>query len=146
VRERAEQIQREGRVAAVAERAFRRFLEPRGALLHGDVQPANVLLPPRGAVLLDAEIAHVGDPAFDIGTLLAHLWLPAAADGAPEGAAGAVDATWAAWRDAGGAGLATRADADRYAGLEILRRTIGAARAPVVELPEAALPAIAFVL
>ena len=31
--------------------------------------------------LLDAEIAHVGDPAFDLGTLLAHLVLPGAAQG-----------------------------------------------------------------
>ena len=42
---------------------------------------ATCCSPPRGPKLLDAEIAHVGDPAFDLGTLLAHLVLPALARG-----------------------------------------------------------------
>jgi 5-methylthioribose kinase len=146
VRARAEALWRTGEVAAVADAAYRRYLEPRGALVHGDVQAGNVLLPPRGAVLLDAEIAHVGDPAFDLGMLFAHLWLPAAAQGAAERAAPALEAAWAAYRAASGADEARRTDARRYAALELLRRTLGAARVAAVETPAASLAVVDFAL
>jgi 5-methylthioribose kinase len=146
VRTRAEAIWREGRVAAIGDAAYRRYREPRGALVHGDVQAGNVLLAPRGAVLVDAEIAHVGDPAFDLGMLLAHLWLPAAARGAAQGAAPAVDAAWAAYRAASGCDDARRAEAQRYAALELLRRTLGAARVAAVETPAASLAVVDFAL
>ena len=35
------------------------------ALVHGDVSPKNILVGPDGPVLLDAECAWYGDPAFD---------------------------------------------------------------------------------
>ena len=44
------------------------------------------------------------------------------------------------------AGPERRAEAQRYAGLEMLRRTLGAARVPAVQAPEAALAVIAFAL
>ena len=37
------------------------------AVVHGDVQPSNVLVAAGAPKLLDAEIAHMGDPAFDVG-------------------------------------------------------------------------------
>jgi 5-methylthioribose kinase len=117
----------------IAARAYARYLEPRGALVHGDVQAGNVLLPPEGVKLLDAEIAHVGDPAFDLGTLLAHRLLPSAARGAAAEARMALAACWDAYRGAHGqAGLPALEDALRYAGLELLRRTLGAARVAAV--------------
>ncbi len=47
-------------------------------LVHGDVSPKNVLVGPNGPVLLDAECAWYGDPAFDLAFLLNHLLLKAA--------------------------------------------------------------------
>ncbi len=53
------------------------------ALVHGDVSPKNILVGPDGPVLLDAECAWYGDPAFDLAFCLNHLllkclWRPAA--------------------------------------------------------------------
>jgi 5-methylthioribose kinase len=53
------------------------------ALVHGDVSPKNILAGPLGPVLLDAECAWYGDPAFDLAFCLNHLllkclWVPAA--------------------------------------------------------------------
>jgi aminoglycoside phosphotransferase (APT) family kinase protein len=45
------------------------------ALVHGDVSPKNILIGARGPVLLDAECAWWGDPAFDIAFCLNHLLL-----------------------------------------------------------------------
>ena len=47
------------------------------ALVHGDVSPKNILVGPQGPVLLDAECAWYGDPAFDIAFCLNHLLLKA---------------------------------------------------------------------
>lgn len=45
------------------------------ALVHGDVSPKNILVGPKGPVLLDAECAWFGDPAFDLAFCLNHLLL-----------------------------------------------------------------------
>lgn len=42
-------------------------------LVHGDFSPKNVLVRPDGLTLLDFEVAHLGDPGFDIGFALSHL-------------------------------------------------------------------------
>lgn len=52
------------------------------ALVHGDASPKNILCGPDGPVLLDAECAWYGDPAFDLAFCSAHLllktvWKPA---------------------------------------------------------------------
>jgi len=47
----------------------------RTALVHGDVSPKNILIGPNGPVLLDAECAWFGDPAFDLAFCLNHLLL-----------------------------------------------------------------------
>jgi aminoglycoside phosphotransferase (APT) family kinase protein len=47
-------------------------------LIHGDVSPKNILVGPNGPVLLDAECATWGDPAFDLAFCLNHLLLKAA--------------------------------------------------------------------
>ena len=48
------------------------------ALVHGDLSPKNILVGANGPVLLDAECAWYGDPAFDVAFLLNHLLLKSA--------------------------------------------------------------------
>jgi aminoglycoside phosphotransferase (APT) family kinase protein len=47
----------------------------RKSLVHGDVSPKNILVGPHGPVLLDAECAWWGDPAFDLAFCANHLLL-----------------------------------------------------------------------
>jgi 5-methylthioribose kinase len=45
----------------------------RETLVHGDYSPKNVLVREGRLVLLDHEVIHYGDPAFDLGFSLTHL-------------------------------------------------------------------------
>lgn len=51
--------------------------EIRTALVHGDYSPKNMLVRDGNICLIDFEVAHWGDPAFDAGFLLSHLFLKA---------------------------------------------------------------------
>ncbi len=42
-------------------------------IVHGDYSPKNVLVKEQGLILLDHEVMHFGDPAFDVGFSLTHL-------------------------------------------------------------------------
>ncbi|MEB8340738.1 phosphotransferase family protein [Streptomyces endophyticus] len=46
-------------------------------VVHGDVSPKNIVVGPGGPILLDAECAAPGDPAFDLAFCLNHLLLKA---------------------------------------------------------------------
>ena len=45
------------------------------ALVHGDLSPKNILVAAHGPILLDAECAWYGDPAFDLAFCLNHMLL-----------------------------------------------------------------------
>jgi len=47
----------------------------RRVLVHGDFSPKNILIGGEGPVILDAECAWYGDPAFDLAFVLNHLLL-----------------------------------------------------------------------
>ena len=60
------------------ERAVRRLLSSRRALVHGDYVPKNILVTPQGSLtVVDYEIVHYGEPAYDVATLTNHLLLKA---------------------------------------------------------------------
>lgn len=47
----------------------------RRCLVHGDYSPKNLLVWPHCLLLIDFEVGHFGDPAFDLGFFLSHLVL-----------------------------------------------------------------------
>ena len=69
-------------------------------LVHGDFSPKNLLVHEHGLVLVDFEVGHFGDPAFDVGFFLSHLALKAfrAGDAAP-GLLALIDAFRGAYAD-----------------------------------------------
>lgn len=63
------------RVAHILMKLVEEIASTKIALIHGDVSPKNILVGPKGPVLLDAECAWYGDPAFDLAFCLNHLFL-----------------------------------------------------------------------
>ena len=73
--------ERDAELAANLRAVADRLAASRTALVHGDVSPKNILVGQEGPVLLDAECATFGDPAFDLAFCTSHLllklvWLP----------------------------------------------------------------------
>ncbi|MFI6809012.1 phosphotransferase family protein [Streptomyces luteogriseus] len=62
-------------LAHVLEGLADRTVRTRLTLVHGDVSPKNILVGPSAPVLLDAECAWYGDPAFDLAFCVSHLLL-----------------------------------------------------------------------
>jgi 5-methylthioribose kinase len=72
--------ERRPKLAAAIRRHTERLLCVRECLVHGDYSPKNLLVSPgrpRDVVLLDHEVSHWGDPAFDTAFCLTHLHLKA---------------------------------------------------------------------
>ncbi len=81
-------------------------LARRLALVHGDYSPKNILIHADQLILLDHEVAHLGDPAFDVGFSLTHLLSKAHHLPAQRAAFGqAAEAYWAAYTQELGAVL-----------------------------------------
>lgn len=62
-------------VSGVIGKLLRRMSQTRRCLVHGDFTPKNVLVGSGNVFVVDWEIAHFGDPAFDIASSTAHLAL-----------------------------------------------------------------------
>ena len=110
-------------------------------LVHADPQPGNILLSAQGTKLLDAEIAHMGCAALDPGLLLGHLGLAAIALKDESSLRRRAAALWRGYSE-GARDLAAWETTVQIAGVEILRRTIGAARVAAVGEVTASLTAI----
>ena len=85
--------------AAVLSALVARTASTRLCLVHGDVSPKNIQIGPAGPILLDAECAWWGDPAFDVAFCLNHLLLKTLL--APRASAdllAAFDALWSGYR------------------------------------------------
>lgn len=54
-----------------------RLAQTKEALVHGDFSPKNMLVAADQFIVLDAEVAWYGDPAFDTAFLLTHFYLKA---------------------------------------------------------------------
>ena len=48
-------------------------LQHKNSVVHGDFSPKNTLIYQNKLILLDYEVVHFGDPAFDVGFALAHF-------------------------------------------------------------------------
>lgn len=59
--------------AAFLHRVVQENRDTRMTIVHGDFSPKNILLRNGNLVLLDHEVIHFGDPAFDLGFSLTHL-------------------------------------------------------------------------
>ncbi|WP_447984672.1 phosphotransferase [Nitrospira sp. Nam74] len=97
-----------------------RYLSEGPCLLHGDYFPGSWLRAPSGIKIIDPEFCFFGPPEFDVGVLLAHLYLAAQ----PEHLCAEAVALYHS---------ATPLDVRlmrQFAGVEIMRRLIGVAQLP----------------
>jgi 5-methylthioribose kinase len=62
-------------VAPKIEQEARRMLEVKTVLVHGDYSPKNIIVVGDEIFLLDFEVAHYGNPVFDLAFMLNHLFL-----------------------------------------------------------------------
>ncbi len=91
------------------------------ALVHGDFSPKNILVHQGRLVLLDHEVAHIGDPAFDVGFGLTHLLSKALhLSQQREALLGAAGVFWETWRQSAGEVAAATGISSRAA-----RHTLG---------------------
>jgi 5-methylthioribose kinase len=112
---------------------------PGECLVHGDYSPKNILvMPDGGLLLLDHEVAHWGEPAFDTAFCLTHLCLKSVAFPEYEQALlDAGDVFVSTYRDHGGPGATTSLErVPRIVGALMLARVDG--RSPVEYLSQAA--------
>ncbi|MEU0742352.1 phosphotransferase [Streptomyces sp. NPDC006134] len=102
-------------------------------LTHGDLSPKNVLTG-GGTWIIDHEVAHYGDPNFDLAFLLHHLLLKSVhLPGRADAARACAEAFWAAYTDRAGPADGRRVGG--HTGALLLARTDG--RSPAEYLTEA---------
>ena len=72
----------------------------RVTLVHGDYSPKNILVHAGRLILIDHEVIHFGDPAFDLGFSMAHLFSKAHHLEGRRGAfSAAIGSYWRAYRE-----------------------------------------------
>tara|TARA_B100000945_G_C20405503_1_gene609772 strand:- start:818 stop:1879 length:1062 start_codon:yes stop_codon:yes gene_type:complete len=91
------------RVHSALQAPVDRLLELNGShrhcLVHGDYSPKNILVNEQQVILLDFEVGHFGDPAFDLGFFLTHLHIKTLIAGSRvEEYASLIDRFWIAYQ------------------------------------------------
>jgi aminoglycoside phosphotransferase (APT) family kinase protein len=107
-----------------------RLLATRRCLVHGDYSPKNLIAYPDRMLMLDFEVAHWGDPAFDVAFLLALVML----DGMRhDGAAFFAEARrfWHVYRRTAGPAAALEPAVVAELGCIVLARIDGKSRLPL---------------
>ncbi|QDR82474.1 phosphotransferase family protein [Sporomusa termitida] len=64
-------------LSAIIDQETNRLLATQATLVHGDYSPKNILVNGQQIFILDFEVAHIGDPSFDLGFLTNHFLLKA---------------------------------------------------------------------
>lgn len=133
--------ERQPELAPAINSVVERMLGDRRCLVHGDFSPKNLLTDGQEVVILDCEVAHWGDPRFDVAFCLSHLLLKTLhSPGCPDRLAEAATAYLDAYA---GDGLPVLDDElSRATGCLVLARVIG--DSPVEYLGTAALRDAAF--
>jgi 5-methylthioribose kinase len=123
--------------APALEQAVEDLRTTRLCLVHGDYSPKNVLIGADGLWVLDFEVAHFGNPVFDVAFMLTHLVLTALHVGAR---ANELCDTGTAFWDAYNNALADRAPAEdalvRHVACLCLARTDGKSREDYLTVDE----------
>jgi aminoglycoside phosphotransferase (APT) family kinase protein len=119
------------------------MLASRQCLVHGDYSPKNLMTDGADVVVLDCEVAHWGDPRFDVAFCLSHLLLKIIHSHAcPSQLARAAETYLAAY---GGSGLRILdEELTRATGCLVLARVVGDSPVEYLTTPE--LKAAAFAL
>jgi 5-methylthioribose kinase len=118
-------------LAPAIEAEVERLLATRRTLTLGDYSPKNLFVYPDRMVAIDFEVAHWGDPGFDVAFCLTHLALKAICfderhlDGA--------SSFWQAYRSAGAAELCDEVGLVRELGCLLLARIDGKSPVEYVE-------------
>jgi 5-methylthioribose kinase len=119
----AQRIQRNDAFCRKVAATGKRYLDSAGgnALIHGDYFPGSWLKAGERVFVIDPEFCFYGPPEWDVGVMLAHLYLA----GQPRDFIAGIADVYAATAPLDRSLLA------RFAGIEIMRRLIGVAQLPL---------------
>jgi 5-methylthioribose kinase len=121
-------------LAPAIEAEVERLLATRRTLTLGDYSPKNLFVYPDRVLAIDFEVAHWGDPAFDVAFCLAHLSLKAMRFVAEaDGYVACAERFWSEYRAQDTAGLCEESAVVRELGCLLLARIDGKSPVEYIE-------------
>jgi len=121
-------------LAAAIEVELERLLATRRTLTLGDYSPKNIFVYPERVVAIDFEVAHWGDPGFDVAFCLTHLTLKSIRFDARH--LTAAQSFWGAYRGTGADALCDEEGLVRELGCLLLARIDGKSPVEYIEAEE----------